>query len=206
MNVEQTLRELNITNNQVYTRIVNEVMKPNILSIYEHMRLKIGYNQEIWYGDADVYVSIEPAFEKYREQHDVLIINNVVSCFDRAIVIAIINKETGDIPLCKCVEGQGVKHEGWNFGDHRDWKIEGLDTLRERKWRFGYEDLRDDSLVFQLDSIWADIRPDKPYNGWHRSSYGCGFHVGNLLYAEREIRWAFSSVVEEEAYTICEKE
>ncbi len=206
MNVELALRELNQVNNKVYTQIVNEAMKPSILAIYDHMREKIGYNKEIWYGDADVYVSIEYAFEKYREDHDVLIINNVVSCFDRAIVVAVINRETRHISLCKCVEGQGVKHESWNFGDHRDWTVEGLDTLRDHNWKFGYEDLRDESLVFQLDSIWADIRPDKPYNGWHRSSYGCGFHVENLLYAEREIRWAYNSIVDDEAYTICGEE
>ncbi|AGB07108.1 hypothetical protein phiST2_0348 [Vibrio phage phi-ST2] len=206
MNVEQTLRELNQINNKVYTRIVNEAMKPNILSIYEHVKLKIGYNKEIWYGDADVYVSIEPAYVKYKEEHDVLIIKNVVSCFERGVVVAIVNKKTGDIPLCKCVESHGVKREGWDFGDHRDWEVEGLDTLRDHNWKFGYEDLRDDSLVFKRESYWEDVRPDKPYNDWHRASHGCGFLVDNLLYAEREIRWTYHMVVEDEAYTICDEE
>ncbi|AGN30151.1 hypothetical protein VPFG_00149 [Vibrio phage nt-1] len=197
MDIERELHELNVHNNRVYTRVVDEVMKPNIIEIYKHMRDEIGYNQEIWYGDMDVYVSIEEAYEKRERSFDALIINNVVSCADQPITVALIEKNTYSIPLCKCVASFGEKKEqGHVWNDHRDWVLEGLDTLRDHNWKFGYEDLRDPNLVFERACLWEKVMPDKAYNGWTPFSYGCGFNTSYLLYAEREIRWAMQSITE----------
>jgi len=201
MNVESALQSLNMVNNEVYTKIIDRDMKPNILAVYDEMKKLVEYGQDVWYGDADVYVSIEEAYEKYGEKFDVLIIRNVVSCCDLPYVFAIINTETRDIPLCKAVAPQGKKND-YTFGDHRDWALHGLDTLREHNWSFGYNDLRDDGLVFELNPIWAELKPEKAYNGWNKWNHGCGFHVEYLLYAQREIQYAFQMICEVKDYTI----
>lgn len=201
MNVDETLRTLNVLNNKVYTEIVNHDMKPNILAVYHEMKKITEYGNEVWYGDADVYVSIEEAYEEYGDKYDVLIIRNVVSCSDMPYVIAIINTETNYIPICKVVAPRGKKNN-FTFGDHRDWDEHGLDTLRDHNWSFGYEDLRDDGLVFELSSVWAEIKRDKAYNGWSQYSSGCGFHVEYLLYAQREIQYAFQMICDMKDYTI----
>ncbi len=204
MNVQKALNALNIVTHTVYTQVINESMKPLLVGVYEHMTDKFEYGQEVWYGDADVYVSVEEGHERFGDMHDVIIIRNVVSCCDEPYVTAVINRNTKFISTVKNVSPRGKKNE-FNFGDHRDWDECGLDTLRDHKWEFGYNDLRDDHLVFHLDEIWAN-HPEinKSYNGWSRYDSHCGYHVHDLLYAQREIEYAHRMIVEYGDYTVCE--
>lgn len=206
IDAESTLRSLDRISNSVYTSLVDDNIKPQIVAVYDKLLPEIGYNKYVWYGDADVYVSIEEGYTEYKETHDVLIIRNVVTCFDKYNIVAVINRESKHISICKCVYSVGKKNS-YSFGDHRDWDREGLDTQRSHNWSFGYNDLRDESLVFERSSIWEDdcLKARKHYNDWYPSSYGCGFHVENLLYTEREVRYAYKVICNLEDYTIEEK-
>ena len=207
IDAESILRELDSVNNTVYTSLVDKNIKPQMAAVYEKLLPEIGYRREVWYGDADVYVNIEGGYTEYGESHDILIIRNVVTGFDKNVILAVINKETKYISICKCVHQIGKKN-GYSFNDHRDWAVEGLDTQRNHRWSFGYNDLRDESLVFERSSIWDDINlkkkdgSHKPYNDWSKYSYGCGFHVENLLYTEREVRYAYNMICVSKEYTI----
>lgn len=207
IDAEGTLRSLNTVSSKVYTSLVDNNIKPQIVAVYDRLLQKVGYTGEVWYGDADVYVSIEEGYNKYGESHDVLIIRNVVTCFDKNVIIAVINRDNRHVSICKCVHQTGKKN-GYSFNDHRDWDVEGLDTQRDHQWSFGYNDLRDESLVFERSSVWDEINLKKDegflkhYNDWHPYSYGCGFHVENLLYVEREVRYAYDSVCVREGYII----
>ena len=207
---EEALRSLSIITNNVYTSLVDYNIKPQIVAVYDKLLPEIGYTQEVWYGDADVYVSIEEGYTKYGESHDVLVIRNVVTCFNTNIIIAVINRESKHISICKCVYPKGKKNS-YSFGDYRDWDKEGLDTQRNHKWNFGYNDLRDESLVFERSSIWDEINLKnresfhKNYNGWSQYSSGCGFHANNLQYTEREVKYAYESICGREDYTVEEK-
>lgn len=195
MDVERALRNLNQVQQLTYTTIVDKDMKPKALEVYDKIVADIGYDKEVWYGDADVYVSVTEAYTKHSETHDALVIRNVVSCYDKNVVVLLINRDTKYVTSCKCVEQRGRKND-FNFGDHRDWDACGLDTLKAHKWRFGYEDCRDDDLVFILDEFWSEhLKLDKKYNNWNIYSTWPGFHVDNFLYAQREIAYAHKSIM-----------
>ncbi len=204
LNAEAVLRGVNEVNNVAFTRLVDINIKPQLLEVYNKLLPEIGYDKEVWYGDADVYVSIEEGYIKHGESFDILIIRNVVTCFDQSVVVSVINKQSGYIPLCKAVHPVGKKN-GYSFNDHRDWAKEGLDSLREHNWSFGYEDLRDETLVFQLSDVYLLIQDklSEPlhYNGWSKYSYGCGFHVEPFLFAQREIQYAYTMICGSPDYT-----
>lgn len=195
----ETLRELNIITNNFYTNQVDSVIKPKLVAIYENIVENVGYDNQIWYGDADVYVHIE----RIGDFEDVIIIRNVVTCFDNCNIFAVINKETKYISICKCVESQGEKKEGYDFDDHRDWKIKGLDTYRNNDFDFGYNDCRDPDLVFEKSSSWDFDGAN--YNSWNVYSSSCGFIQQNIQYVMQEVDYAHFNIVENMFYTLEEK-
>ena len=156
IDAESTLRSIDRISNSVYTSLVDDNIKPQIVAVYDKLLPEIGYNKYVWYGDVDVYVSIEEGYTEYNETHDVLIIRNVATGFDKYNIVAVINRESKHISICKCVYSLGKKNDSYSFGDHRDWDRECLDTQRSHNWSFGYNDLRDESLVFERSSVWED--------------------------------------------------
>jgi hypothetical protein len=210
IDAEGTLRSLDLISNTVYTALVDKNIKPQIVAIYNKLLSEIGYIKEVWYGDADVYVSIEEGYTKYNETYDVLIIRNVVTCFDKNVIVAVINRDSRHVSICKCVHSSGKKNS-YSFDDHRDWDEEGLDTQRNHEWSFGYNDLRDETLVFERSAFWEDVDLNeedgfkKGYNDWHSASCGCGFHRENILYTEREVSYAYESICKIKGYVVEEK-
>lgn len=200
MDASSQLRKLDYVTNSIYTKIVDEDMKPNLAFIYDFMLKNIGYDKEIWYGDMDVYISIE---KSGNESQDVIIIRDVVTCSDKNIVVALINVESKFISTCKNVYSIGVKNN-YNFNDFRDWDKEGLDTLRNHHWDFGYSDLKSNTLVFHASSMSMKINNSlykrHYYNGWDEHSYGSGFHPSNFLFAQRVIATT-KRVLEERTYS-----
>lgn len=194
--IPKSLSELNLITNNFYTNEIDTNVKPKLVDIYTHM-LGLGYNTQIWYGDADVYVHVEEVYRKYGNVYDALVIRNVVTCFDKNVIVVLIERESKGIVLCKTVHSLGKKNN-YTFNDHRDWDEEGLDTLRDHQWNFGYRDLRSNTLVF--DDKFLGFRHH--YNNWNIHSYGCGFNIENVSYVTQETTWAHYNIVEQSNYTI----
>ncbi len=104
-----------------------------------------GSENSYWYGDADVYVFIETI-----DNVECLIINNVVSCYERPLCI--IKVETIDdknfvSAICtnKTSEKSQYNHA---FNDRRDYEEVGLDLIKANGFGYLYKDTRDKEWAF----------------------------------------------------------
>jgi len=113
-----------------------------------------GNENSYYYGDADVYVHIETIDKK-----ECLVINNVVSCSDRPVcILSIEDNAFPDI-------GSGMEYAPYTikavcttptsttqydnmFNDRRDYKVVGLDVLKEKGFKYLYGDCRDAEWAF----------------------------------------------------------
>ena len=106
-----------------------------------------GSDNSYWYGDADVYVWIEEI-----EDIECLVINNVVSCSDRPVCVIQVRdmgEDVGDkynryaIKAICTVNKSENKDGNYNWGDRRDYDVVGLDVIKEKGFRYLYQDRRD---------------------------------------------------------------
>lgn len=181
--------------NLVYTKLITDVIKPQILDIYNHMVDNHGVGVEVWYGDADTYVKVLP---ETKEGLHPLLIRNVVTCFDKNYVVCLIDKDCEDVILSKCFDPIQKKSDyDFNLGDWRDYDAIGFDLYKSLGFRYGYEDIRDADLAFKNSLTKGQ------YNGLvtPRVWDGVRFLEQNLLFVEQEIRHTWHFIVKDGNYT-----
>ncbi len=114
----------------------------------------IGRDNTYWYGDADVYAHIETI-----EDIDCLVINNVVSCYDRPVCVIQVKDRGETLPEefhryqinAICTENVSKKPKiDYSWGDRRDYEVVGLDVIREKGFKYLYGDIRDVEWAFNL--------------------------------------------------------
>lgn len=135
-----------------------------------------GYDNAYWYGDVDVYGYIETV-----DEQECLIIDNVVSCYDRPLVVISVNKNifhdpeivesttrnrlrtsTLDFPMydvvAVCTERTSTIEQPPQWNDRRDYRVVGLDLIKEKGFKFLYGDARDDEWAFNTPRFVRDGR------------------------------------------------
>lgn len=100
VNAQAKLTDLNFKANSVYTQVIDANVKPMVMSLYKKVLSEQGYGKSIWFGDMDIYLEVLPF-----ETHDVLLIKNVVTCFDRNVLSFVI-ADKDHVQAAHCFEPQ----------------------------------------------------------------------------------------------------
>jgi len=105
-----------------------------------------GSENSYWYGDADVFVFIEMI-----DNVECLVINNIVSCYDRPLCIIKVDETFMDFPIISaiCTNKTSEKSQyNFKFNDRRDYDKVGLDIIKANGFGYLYKDTRDNEWAF----------------------------------------------------------
>ena len=155
----------------------------------------VGEDNCVWYGDADVYVWIEPN----EGSKKVLILRNVVTCADEGIYVFTLDEfgaldsavDDGFLDKFTCRAVASIDEDtpsptSFEWGDFRDTHLPSLKTLRENNWRFGYNDSRDRGHMFAMKHNRLD----------NSALYSAGYIKRSLM----ELDYAYDNIVTRQDY------
>lgn len=192
--LHKLMKVFELTNAQL-CHIIEEDLENAITALYKEAKQDLGYTNYYSFGGDDVIMCVE----KKNANWDVLIIQNMVSFFDKSnYVISIENMEDGSCTVRNvlAVYDDEAKNN-FSFGDFRDYEQISVKTLMDNDWnirKVGYADTRSDHFIYEKGFFSEEVSNKA-------SEYSHGFHQG-LFHLIHEVEYIVDQLEYKDLYSV----